>query len=634
LKRIILSLIALVAAIQAHAQPCGNQASTDTVRKCFEILSILVDGCGLGNLEGENEFVLMRIGPRNLKTSDIDIDWPNNSFKGMVQNSTTANVVQELNKNIKACGRLIEPVGGVLPRRSRVLLFGSPAFNTGLYDFSELRDTVYCIFQAYGNQAGHFANYASGSGGNRTLIINFKGFCSDTITYDRAKLVKTDGNPGGENGAFVEFSNSGVPTYRNNGCKPPVPAMRVDAGTGGVYCGASSIQLNAVIAHGRCFSWRGGSGTFSDTTNPRAIYYPGPADTALVILRAVLRDACGSVSDTIQLRFTGADRPIIRASRQGACAGGEIIDFSLSNTKPASTQWQLRGKGILVPNGNSARYSSGAGDSGTFAVIVSRNSGGCVSTDSLQFRIWKRPGSQFRFPNSTLCLPDVLAPLDPAAQWEINGKTASTFPITSPGLYRLTGKRCNPGCCDSSFMILNAVIAPVATFTPNTGKYLVNQVIPFRHTGTGSIFNWNFGDGSPSASNQKTANVLFASKGFKTITLIVRDTGFCSDTSTAIIEIEEPETDKNMFVPNVFTPNGDSLNDYYQPYETGLQELELRIFNRWGQKVFESSDPNARWDGRWKGREDCPEGVYYVLIKARDRKGKLYDFSTTLTLIR
>ena len=183
-------------------------------------------------------------------------------------------------------------------------------------------------------------------------------------------------------------------------------------------------------------------------------------------------------------------------------------------------------------------------------------------------------------------------------------------------------------------MILNAVIAPVATFTPNSGKYLINQAIPFRHTGTGSIYNWNFGDGSPSTSNQKTANVQFASKGIKTVTLIVRDTGFCSDTATGTLEIEEPETDKNMFVPNVFTPNGDSLNDYYQPYETGLQELELRIFNRWGQKVFESSDPNARWDGRWKGREDCPEGVYYVLIKARDRKGKQYDFSTTLTLIR
>jgi gliding motility-associated-like protein len=306
----------------------------------------------------------------------------------------------------------------------------------------------------------------------------------------------------------------------------------------------------------------------------------------------------------------------------------------LTNTKPATTQWQLRGKGILVPNGNSARYASGAGDSGTFAVIVRRNTGGCTSTDSLRFRVWARPGAQFAFPNSTLCLPAALAPLDPAAQWEINGKPAASFPITNPGIYRLTGKRCNPACCDSSFMLLKAVNSPVATFTPNSGKFLLNQAIVFNHTGTGSKWQWDFADGTPPSSALKSASVTYTVKGSKTIRLIVRDTGFCSDTATAVIEIEEPETDKNMFVPNVFTPNGDSLNDYYQPYETGLQELELRIYNRWGQKVFESADPNARWDGRWKGREDCPEGVYYVLIKARDRKGKLYDFSTTLTLIR
>jgi gliding motility-associated-like protein len=634
LKRRLFGLIALFAAMQVSAQPCGNQASTDTVRKCFEIQSILVDGCGLGNLEGENEFVLMRIGPRNLKTADIDIDWPNNSFKGMVQNSTTANVVQELNKNIKACGKLVEPTGGVLPRRSRVFLFGSPAFNTTLYDFSELRDTVYCIFQAYGNQAGHFANYASGSGGSRTLIIQFKGSCSDTITYDRSKLVRMDGNPGGENGAFVEFSNSGQPTYRNNGCKPPVPAMRVDAGTGGVYCGAASIPLNAISANGRCFAWSGGSGTFSDTTDPRAVYYPGPGDTALVILKAVLRDACGSVTDTLQLRFNGVDKPIIRATSQVTCAGGNYIDFTLQNPKPAPAQWTLRGSGSLMPGSGYLRYTPGIADTGMFAIIVRRTTGGCTAVDSLPFRVYPRPGSVFSFPNSTLCLPAALAPLDPAAQWEINGKPAASFPINAPGLYRLTGKRCNPACCDSSFMIIRAVNGPVATFTPTGGKYLINQTIPFRHTGTGSNFSWSFSDGNPGRSTQQSASVIYAVKGSKTIILIVRDTGQCSDTASTVIEIEEPETDKNMFVPNVFTPNGDSLNDYYQPYETGLQELELRIFNRWGQKVFESSDPNQRWDGRWKGREDCPEGVYYVLIKARDRKGKLYDFSTTLTLIR
>ncbi|MGI9160772.1 MAG: gliding motility-associated C-terminal domain-containing protein, partial [Saprospiraceae bacterium] len=76
--------------------------------------------------------------------------------------------------------------------------------------------------------------------------------------------------------------------------------------------------------------------------------------------------------------------------------------------------------------------------------------------------------------------------------------------------------------------------------------------------------------------------------------------------------------------PNAFTPNGDEYNSTF-----GLVVLEgtamvenMQIYNRWGQLVFESTDPNARWDGRYNG-EDQPSDVYLYVIRWRRADGAL-----------
>jgi gliding motility-associated-like protein len=69
-----------------------------------------------------------------------------------------------------------------------------------------------------------------------------------------------------------------------------------------------------------------------------------------------------------------------------------------------------------------------------------------------------------------------------------------------------------------------------------------------------------------------------------------------------------------LLLPNVFTPNGDGINDVY---EVGLRTAnfyELKIFDRWGKMVFSTNDLNTNWDGTYGGR-DCEEGVYYVSVK-------------------
>ena len=73
------------------------------------------------------------------------------------------------------------------------------------------------------------------------------------------------------------------------------------------------------------------------------------------------------------------------------------------------------------------------------------------------------------------------------------------------------------------------------------------------------------------------------------------------------------EFDPLVYVPNVFTPDGNKLNDYFHVYATYAKSFDLSIFDRWGEKIFHSSDPNINWDGTFMGKK-CEEGVYIYIL--------------------
>ncbi|MCX8080204.1 MAG: CotH kinase family protein [Bacteroidia bacterium] len=96
-------------------------------------------------------------------------------------------------------------------------------------------------------------------------------------------------------------------------------------------------------------------------------------------------------------------------------------------------------------------------------------------------------------------------------------------------------------------------------------------------------------------------------------------------------------TDKKLdpALPTGFTPNGDGLNDEFKILGSGRfgKEFEMRIWNRWGQELFKTNDPNIGWDGRFKG-EPCPAGVYAYLITYRNFNNEPVTLKGNITLIR
>ncbi|HBZ34236.1 MAG TPA: hypothetical protein DEO38_03945 [Bacteroidales bacterium] len=88
----------------------------------------------------------------------------------------------------------------------------------------------------------------------------------------------------------------------------------------------------------------------------------------------------------------------------------------------------------------------------------------------------------------------------------------------------------------------------------------------------------------------------------------------------------------DLQVPNVFTPNGDGQNDEFRIAYQSLTEFQCVIFNRWGRKIYQWSDPTKGWDGTINGKDAAP-GTYFYIIKARGTDGKKYKKAGDINLI-
>ena len=93
-------------------------------------------------------------------------------------------------------------------------------------------------------------------------------------------------------------------------------------------------------------------------------------------------------------------------------------------------------------------------------------------------------------------------------------------------------------------------------------------------------------------------------------------------------------SESKLEMPNAFSPNGDQHNDTYKAksYQS-LVEFHAYIFNRWGQKLYEWTDPAGEWDGTYNGKP-VKDGVYFVLVKAKGADGIEYNIRRDVNLLR
>lgn len=90
---------------------------------------------------------------------------------------------------------------------------------------------------------------------------------------------------------------------------------------------------------------------------------------------------------------------------------------------------------------------------------------------------------------------------------------------------------------------------------------------------------------------------------------------------------------KDIFVPNVFSPNGDGKNDILFVYGNSIDQLEMRIFNQWGEELQLLNSTARGWDGKHRGKPQ-PVGVYTYALRAVLSGGRVVKMKGSITLLR
>jgi gliding motility-associated-like protein len=146
------------------------------------------------------------------------------------------------------------------------------------------------------------------------------------------------------------------------------------------------------------------------------------------------------------------------------------------------------------------------------------------------------------------------------------------------------------------------------------------------------IFSWLPADVVSNPSVQNPTATLTVSTLF-IVTATNRNTN-CSSKDSVFVELNELSCSKeNVFIPNAFTPNGDGINDVFIPRSLILKSMRLGIYNKWGNKVFETDDLTKSWDGNYKGEPVEPGTYGYFFIGECSQGGKI-NINGNITLLR
>jgi gliding motility-associated-like protein len=184
----------------------------------------------------------------------------------------------------------------------------------------------------------------------------------------------------------------------------------------------------------------------------------------------------------------------------------------------------------------------------------------------------------------------------------------------------------NGGMCSSVAQVtVNVHPYPEVNAGPDQTLNL-DEPMYLNATGTGTL-TWVFGEGILCKDCPYTQIMPKNSSCYRIEA--VNQFG-CKATDEVCVEVTK---DYNVYIPNVFTPNYDGINDMFMVYGTGIEEIEMIIFDRWGEKLYTSTEQLKGWDGVYKG-EMSKNDAYVYLINFKTIDGKKHTRTGHVTLMK
>jgi FOG: PKD repeat len=216
--------------------------------------------------------------------------------------------------------------------------------------------------------------------------------------------------------------------------------------------------------------------------------------------------------------------------------------------------------------------------------------------------------------------------ISPSHLYEVPGVFTVKVAITSPiGCYK-----------EAEFVdLIRVEPPPVADFEcdPMDNLSLFNNTVNFIDKSQGA-YRWNWQIGPKYTTVVQNPTYTFNDTGVVKIKLIVTHEAGCQDEMEKEIDIKPEIT---WYMPNAFTPNGDGKNDDFfgKGYMYGATNFRMTIWNRWGEMVYETNNPNDKWNGeKHNSGGMSPEGVYIYLVTFTGPRGHAHEYKGFVTVVR
>lgn len=409
-------------------------------------------------------------------------------------------------------------------------------------------------------------------------------------------------------------------------------------------CSGNSIILSVATSTGDGTWSSSGTGLFLPNTGINALtYLPNAADelAGIVTLYFISGNNAGCQPAFDTLDVTIKPSPNADFTSISACEKDAPVVFTNTSTSAGTIVSQLWTFGdVSVSFQVSPTHTYTNCGSKNVSLSVTANNG-CSDSNIQSVDVYCLPVANFSA--AGICLNDgtdftnsstVSGASISTSNWDFGDNTTSivpnpshSFPAGGSFLVTLIVQS-SQGCMDTLTQTVSLVGNPVAVFTVNDATADISQNIIFSDQTAASVaWSWNFGDGS-SGSGLKNPNHTYTVGGFYNVCLIATDGNGCTDTTC-----QQEIVSTYPVGPTAFSPNGDGQNDVFYAYGGPFKTIAFRIYNNWGELIFESERQWAGWDGKYKG-VDQAIGVYVYTIVGVTEDDTEYSVSGDVTLLR
>lgn len=382
------------------------------------------------------------------------------------------------------------------------------------------------------------------------------------------------------------------------------------------------------------YTWRPDSSMLGNPN--RARVEVAPTDATTYVVTASISGDCPS-RDTVRVDITPRFEAMAEADTNVICSGEGVQLMASGGLGNPTYNWL---PAETVNDATSATPTGRPDTTTTFLVVVSE--GACADTAAVDVNVNPTPIADYFSSEPSGCEGLAVSFFESSSDalsfiWdfgdgsEVSNEANPIHVFEASGSFPVTLTVVGAGGCESSVSTTTVTIAaPVeAGFvsSPGLGEelFLPGAEISLTDASTNAVeWIWDFGDGNGATGAAPTHT--YTEAGSYEITLTAIGENGCLDRfSLGPLSVRLPE----LFIPNVFSPNGDGINDLYQVQYLGGEPFFLEVYDRWGNHHFESRNAADGWNGITPSGEPAKEGVYYYLVQIGDKR-----FTGDLTLLR